>query len=114
LLIGLLTCLLRALILLSFRWLYVGFAYGDQSRELAHALWRDREFEPLDRFSADSAGKQSYEAYVSCLLRWGYIHWDPQARKGQRLQWAPAEDHRASPLSQQAVEHLFHGTQSAY
>jgi hypothetical protein len=93
------------------RWLYVGFAYGDQSRELAEALWRDREFEPLDRFSANSAGRQSYEAYVSCLLRWGYIHWNPQARKGQKLQWAPVEEHRASPLSQQAVERLFHGTQ---
>jgi hypothetical protein len=96
--------------LLAFRWLYVGFAYGDQSRELAEALWRDREFEPLDRFSANSAGRQSYEAYVSCLLRWGYIHWNPQARKGQKLQWAAVEEHRASPISQQAVERLFHGT----
>ncbi len=91
------------------RWLYVGFAYSDQSRELAHALWRDREFEPLDRFSANSAGKQSYEAYVSCLLRWGYIHWKPHARKGQKLQWAPAEEHRASPLSQHAVDRLYRG-----
>jgi hypothetical protein len=105
--IRLLICLLRVLR----RWLYVGFAYGDQSRELAQALWRDREFEPLDRFSANSAGQQSYEAYMSCLLRWGYIHWNPQARKGQKLQWAPVEEHRASPLSQQAVERLFHGTQ---
>lgn len=75
------------------RWLYIGFAYGDQSRELAQALWCDREFQPLDRFSANSAGRQSYEAYVSCLLRWGYIHWDQNARKGQKLQWAPVEEH---------------------
>lgn len=94
------------------RWLYVGLAYGDQSRELAQALWRDREFEPLDRFSANSAGRQSFEAYVSCLLRWGVIHWSPQARKGHKVQWAPAEAHRASPLSQQQVERLFHAAQA--
>jgi len=97
-----------------YRWLYVGFAYGDQSRELAEALWRDREFEPLDRFSANSAGHQSHEAYISCLLRWGYIHWDPRAHKAQKLQWAPVKEHRVSPLSQQAVRGLFYGTNSAH
>ena len=92
-----------------FRWLYVGFAYGDQSRELAQALWRDREFEPLDRFSANEAGRQSYQAYIACLLRWGYIHWNPHARKGaSKMQWAPEEEHRSAPLDEEAVAALYY------
>jgi hypothetical protein len=39
---------------LSCSWMYVGYAYSVQSRELAQAVWRDRAFHPLDRFSANS------------------------------------------------------------
>jgi hypothetical protein len=49
--------------------MYIGLAYDEQSRELADALWRDRTFQPLDRFSTDEAGRQSHQAYISCLLR---------------------------------------------
>ena len=89
--------------------MYIGLAYGEQSHELAEALWSDREYEPLNRFSANEAGRQSQEAYVSCLLRWGYIHWTPHARKGQQMQWAPTVEHRSSPLSDQAVATLYLG-----
>jgi hypothetical protein len=91
-------------------WMYTGLAYGEQSRELAEALWRDREFQPLDRFSANQAGRQSHQAYISCLLRWGYIHWDLHARRGQsKLQWAEEAAHRSVPLDEATVAALYHG-----
>lgn len=91
-------------------WMYVGFAYGDQSRELAEALWRDREFGPLDRFSQGEAGARSREAYVSCLLRWGYIKWNPTARRAQQqYAWDDEAQHRRSPLTDATVEKLYHG-----
>ena len=89
--------------------MYVGIAFGGQSRELAEAVWRDREFQPLDRFSADEAGRQSHEAYISCLLRWGFIKWNPHARKGQQVQWTTKKEHRASALSDEEVEQSYHG-----
>jgi hypothetical protein len=90
--------------------MYVGFAYGDQSRELAEALWRDREFGPLDRFSQSKAGARSREAYVSCLLRWGYIQWNPTARRAQQqYAWDDEAKHRRSPLNDATVEKLYHG-----
>ena len=92
--------------------MYVGFAYGGQSRELADAVWRDQEFEPLERFSTNDAGRQSHEAYISCLLRWGYLHWDAHARKGQQqVRWGTTAEHRSSPLSDKAVARLYHGEQ---
>lgn len=92
--------------------MYVGFAYGGQSRELADAVCRDQEFEPLARFSTNESGRQSHEAYISCLLRWGYIHWDPHARKGQQqVRWAPTPEHCSTPLSDKAVASLYHGEQ---
>ena len=95
---------------LSSSWIYTGLAYGEQSHELAEALWRDREFEPLDRFSANEAGRQSHQAYIACLLRWGYIHWNPHARKGaSKMQWAMEEEHRSAPLDAEAVAALYYG-----
>ena len=95
---------------LSSSWIYTGLAYGEQSHELAEALWRDREFEPLDRFSANAAGRQSHQAYIACLLRWGYIHWNPHARKrASKMQWALEEEHRSVPLEDEAVTALYYG-----
>jgi hypothetical protein len=95
---------------LSSSWIYTGLAYGEQSRELAEALWRDREFEPLDRFSANEAGRQSHQAYIACLLRWGYIRWHLDARKGtSKIQWALEEERRAAPLDDEAVAALYYG-----
>jgi len=89
--------------------MYTGLAYGEQSRELADALWRDREFQPLDRFSASEAGRQSRQAYILCLLRWGYILWNPHARRGQiKLQWTAEAVHRPTPLDKATVFALYH------
>jgi hypothetical protein len=103
---------LTSLYLSSFSLMYTGLAYGDQSRELADALWRDRTFQPLDHFSADEAGRQSHQAYISCLLRWGYIRWNPHTRRaGQsKLQWAEEAEHRSAPLDDDSVAALFYGT----
>jgi len=95
-----------------YSWLYVGFAYGEQSRESAEALWQARDFEPLQRFSANASGRRSHEAYISCLLRWGYIRWNPHARKNQPLRWTADSERRPSPLSQDAVARLFYGEEA--
>lgn len=81
--------------------MYVAFAFGGQSRELAQAVWRDRQFDPLDRFSAGEAGRQSRESYIACLLRWGCIYWD-----GRHVEWAPASKHLSEPLTDKQVEAL--------
>ena len=89
--------------------MYVGYAYGVQSRELAQAVWRDRAFHPLDRFSANSAGRQSKQAYVVSLLRWGIIRsWNPRARVAA-IDWADEAEHRREPLSDEQIEKLYHG-----
>ena len=89
-------------------WMYVGYAYGVQSRELAQAVWRDRDFQPLDRFSANAAGRQSKQAYVASLLRWGVLRsWNPRARTA--LDWADEAEHRSKPHSEAQVERLYRG-----
>jgi hypothetical protein len=88
--------------------MYVGYAYSVQSRELAQAVWRDRAFHPLDRFSANSAGRQSKQAYVVSLLRWGIVrNWNPRARVA--VDWADEAEHRRKPLSDAQIEKLYHG-----
>ncbi len=87
--------------------MYVGFAFGTQSRELARAVWRDREFQPLDRFSADAAGRQTKEAYV-VNLRWGVLRsWNGRARKA--LAWAEQAEHRSAgkPRSEVEIENMY-------
>lgn len=96
------------LVLLWRSWMYVGYAYGVQSRELALAVWRDRDFLPLDRFSANAAGRQSKQAYVASLLRWGILRsWNPRARTA--LDWADQAEHRSKPHSEAQVEKLYRG-----
>jgi len=52
----------------------------------------------LDRFSANAAGRQSKQAYVASLLRWGILRsWNPRARTA--LDWADEAEHRSKPLS---------------
>jgi len=90
--------------------MYVGYAYGVQSRELAQAVWRDRDFQPLDRFSANAAGRQSKRAYVVNLLRWGILRsWTPRARTCTALDWAEQAEHRSQPHSEAQVEQLYRG-----
>jgi len=85
--------------------MYISYAYGVQSRELAEAVWRNQEFDPLDRFSANAAGRQSREAYMSSLLRWGFTR---SSGKAKPVVWAPEAEHRSSPLSEAAVARLYH------
>ena len=88
--------------------MYIGYAYGVQSRELAQAVWRDRDFQPLDRFSANAAGCQSKQAYMASLLRWGILRsWNPRARTA--FDWAHQAEHRSKPLSEAQTEKLYAG-----
>jgi len=88
--------------------MYVGYAYGVQSRELAQAVWRDRAFHPLDRFSANTAGRQSKQAYVVSLLRWGVLRsWNARARMA--LDWADEAEHRSKPRTEAQIEQLYRG-----
>jgi hypothetical protein len=96
--------------LLSLRWMYVASAYGVPSHEMADALYRDQEFSPMDRFSANAEGRQTFQAYVSCLLRWNYVRWKPNGRKGHQIEWKAVKDHfkaHAKPLSDRTVNALY-------
>ena len=90
------------------RLVYVSCAFDEQSRELALVVWRDRDFQPLARFSANAAGRQSKQAYVASLLRWGVLRsLNPRARTA--LHWADEAEHRSKPLSKAQTEKLYAG-----
>jgi hypothetical protein len=96
-----------------FRWMYFNHAYGTQSRELAEAVCRDRRFDPLGRFERNTqAGRQSYDAFILSLLRWGFIHWRPPAEFASeeaagKWSWAPAAERRRRPLTDEEVQQRF-------
>ena len=93
----------------TFRWMYQAYAYGVDARELAQALWRDRDHDPMNRFGDNPAGRQSFEAYLRCLLRWGVARYHPRRPKGARVEWLAAERHlapHAAPLGDDAVNAL--------
>lgn len=85
--------LLAACVVCESSWMYVDFAYGTESRELAQAVYRDHaKFKPLDRIRADD--KVSYRAYVRSLLRWNVAAFHPMAAApSSRLQMRKASEH---------------------
>jgi hypothetical protein len=90
--------------------MYVEFAYGTKCRELADALWRDREYDPLGRCGNDADGRQTFQTYVTSLLRWGMIRWNPHAKRNQsNPQWLPEAEHLQHPLSDSDAAKLYDG-----
>ena len=94
-------------------WMYVANAYGAQSRELAVAMLRDWKFGPMDRFKHDSdEGRQAFEAYLHCLLRWNFVKYERRGGKGtKKLTPLPESQHlpaNAKPLSAAHCNAIFH------
>jgi hypothetical protein len=92
--------------------MYVASAYGVESRELAQALVRDWQFGPLDRFKHDSEeGRQAFQAYLRCLLRWNCVKYEQRGGKGaKKATLRPASQHvpaGASPLSDEQCNAIF-------
>lgn len=86
------------------RWTYVDHAYGTGSRELAQAVWRDRDFSPLDRLNDE----ESYEAYVRSVVRWRVASYDPRVTaRDKRIKWLDPQHHvpaGEAPLPEEQVE----------
>ncbi len=55
-----------------FPWLYIGQAYGWQSREFAQSLVEGKEHKPLQRLQVDET-REAYEATVACLRKWNLL-----------------------------------------
>ena len=111
LLLSLLLCVCVSPACLPRSWMYVAGAYGANSRQLAHAVWRDRAFGPLDRFPDVRTKKgvlSTKQRYVEDALRWGALRsWNPRARS--TFDWAEKEeDLRSEPLSDEDVNKLSH------
>jgi hypothetical protein len=87
--------------------MYIGFVYGVDSHELAAALYRDREFHPMDRFSSNAHGRQAFQAYLSCLRRWNCVYWKAVARATDPIEWKAEAEHLksdATPLTQERTK----------
>jgi len=90
--------------------MYVDYAYGTESRETAQAVWRDREFVPLDRI--DKNDELSYLAFVRSLVRWRVADYDAsiQARE-KRVTWRKEMEHvplGGAPVAEIIIRRLLH------
>lgn len=87
------------------RWTYVDHAYGTGSRELAQAVWRDREFAPLDRINDE----ESYEAYVRSVVRWNVASYNHRVAREKRITWLKPQLHVSAgeaPIPDEQVERI--------
>ena len=56
-----------------FRWMYIGWAYGSQSRQFAQALHDDWEHRPLEQYNTRTKdGRAALIAARKNLQRWGF------------------------------------------
>jgi hypothetical protein len=92
--------------------MYVANAYGTDSYELAHAVWRDQVFEPMHRFSDNENGRAAFQCYLGCLLRWNVIKWKPNERPMQKkVTFNPEADHFKQPRSKKECNNIYnHGS----
>ncbi len=91
-------------------WTDVDHAYGTESRELAQAVWRDREFSPLDRINDE----ESYEAYVRSVVRWRVASYNRRvAAREKRITWLQPQQHvpaGEAPIPDEQVERIIRTT----